>query len=41
MWRLDDGVTMAGEIAVTLVVGDDDDDVWPISKKRKGEECEE
>lgn len=24
----DDGVTVAGEVAVALVIGDDDDDVW-------------
>ena len=39
---LDDGITVAGEVAVALVICDDDDDVWPLGgEKGEWEECEE
>ena len=29
----DDGITVAGEVAVSLVISNDDDDVWALMRK--------
>ena len=29
----DDGISVAGEVAVALIVGDDEDDVWSLRSK--------
>lgn len=37
---LNDGVSMTGKIAVALVIGDHDDDIWFLCEQSQGKESE-
>ena len=33
VWRLDDGIAVTRQVAVSLVIGDDEHDVWFVAGK--------